>query len=121
MNGNDMNVLQIAAVAQANFSRMEMEEFGYETKTTFWGDLTIAEAFGEKAIRNTFDSVRKNYGNKTEWYTEFVLCLNHKCWAWYNKNNELSQLYSELYYDAHDWVHDNWNEEQLSYYFRITD
>ena len=32
-------------------------ENGYETKTTFWEDFTIADAFGVDAINDTFTAV----------------------------------------------------------------
>ena len=41
-----MNVLQAAAVQQAQFTA-NLAEMGYKTVTTFYADLTIAEEMGE--------------------------------------------------------------------------
>lgn len=31
-----------------------MNVYGYETKTTFWDDFSIAEMFGINAVRDTY-------------------------------------------------------------------
>ena len=43
-------------------------ENGYEIKTTFWSDFTIAEKFGISAIRETFNNAFHNWKNNTESY-----------------------------------------------------
>ena len=49
------------------------------------------------------------------------MVLNHKCWYWYEENNVFSKLYAELWEEYHGWVLDNWKDEDLSYYLKITD
>lgn len=55
-----------------------------------------------------------------------VTVLNHRCWYWYdNGNEELSYLYSELYYKynnlAWDWLEKNGTDEEKHWYFETLD
>ena len=52
-------------------------ENGYEMKTTFWDDFTIADLFGEHAIEDTFNRAFKEWKNKTVDYLS--LSLDEKC------------------------------------------
>lgn len=48
------------------------------------------------------------------------MILNHKCWYWYEKQNEeLSKLYAKLWEEYHGWVLDNWKGEGLGYDLKI--
>lgn len=115
------NVLQIAQIQQANFSRLIMEIGGYETFTTFYGDLTIAESFGESAVIDTFERVLRDWGKNYKYFTEFVLCLNHKIWQHYQKNEALGRLYDTLWRKADDYCLDTFKGEELEYYLQVTD
>lgn len=104
---------------------MEREQFGYERKTTFYADLTIADFFGEKAIKDTYNRVCKSWIHNIEYITEFALCLNHKSWEHSAKkgHNNLVQLYADLWYEIKDKIYDHYknNREALDYFFNITD
>lgn len=95
---------------------------GYETKTTFWDDFSIADVFGKGAITDTYKRAKAEWQNNTEYITEFVMVLNWKCWQHYeNGNKELSKLYSDLYYKADAWCCENLKGDALKYYYRTTD
>lgn len=95
---------------------------GYETFTTFWHDFEIAEKFGVAAIRDTFQRVFAEWKHDYKYLTELVMVLNHKCWDFYNQHMDVySQVYAELYYQAHDYALENLNQDEIAYYFRITD
>ncbi len=97
-------------------------ENGYEMKTTFWDDFSIADAFGLQAIRDTFNNAFHSWRNDVVYITEFVMVLNWKCWYWYDKENYImSQLYSDLYYEADDWCMNNLKGKDLVYYINTTD
>jgi len=99
-----------------------VSEIGYEQKTTFWMDFSIADHFGVDAIKDTYRRAFENWRTNVEYFTELVMILNRKCWYWYGKNNaELSELYSDLFYEAQGWAHDNYKGDDLDYFFRITD
>ena len=90
--------------------------------TTFWSDFRIADAFGVSAIKDTYKRAFEEWKNDYRYLTDLVMVLNHSCWFWYdNENEELSQLYSDLYYQTHDYALENLKGEELSYYFRVTD
>lgn len=95
---------------------------GYECKTTFWDDFTIAEHFGVGGILDTYERAFEAWKEDTEYITEFVMILNWKCWDWYERGKSaVSKLYSDLYYKAHEWCLDNLKGEALDYYLRTTD
>lgn len=98
------------------------EVTGYEPQTTFWQDFSIAEHFGMAAIKDTFRRCFKEWKHDTVYATELALVLNWKSWAWYDLNREeMSRLYSDLFYEVQDYVYEHWDSEATDYYYRITD
>jgi hypothetical protein len=99
-----------------------MRLLDYECQTTFWQDFSIAEKFGKEAIIDTYKRSKKEWGKDKIYGTELSMVLNHKCWFHYEARNiEISQLYSELWAEYHDFVLDNWKSEDLAYYLKTTD
>lgn len=93
-----------------------------EFTTTFWSDFTIADAFGEKAIKDTYKRAFKEWKDNYKYLTDLVIVLNHKCWDHYHGGNQaLSQLYQDLYYEANDYALDNLKGEEFDYYWKKTD
>lgn len=115
------NILQYAYAEQEGFSKAIREMCGYETFTTFWADLTIAEVYGEEAVRETFERVTRDWGQNYKYYTEFVLCLNHKIWRYYEKNETLARVYDTLWRKGDDYARDNYSGEAMDYYWQVTD
>lgn len=113
-------ILEYAARQQAAFSAHIESLNGYKTITTFWGDLTIAEAYGHKAVRDTFANVKKEWAGNYKFWTEFVLCLNHKIWYHYQKDKELARVYDELWREA-DAMAAEWEGDAAAYYYNVTD
>ena len=112
------------------------ELFGYEPKTTFYTDFSIAEQFGEEAIRDTFDRALLEWGRNTEYVTELVMVLNWKSFEHHdrgllaeqrgddletNSQTDLCNLYIDLFEEADDWCMRNLKGDDLSYYIRTTD
>ena len=99
-----------------------MKLLDYGCQTTFWQDFSIAEKFGKEAIIATYKRAKKEWSKDKIYGTELSMGLNHKCWSHYEAQNiEISQLYSELWAEYHDFVLDNWKGEYLAYYLKITD
>lgn len=97
---------------------------GYELKTTFWEDFSIAEKFGVLAIKDTFARVYKEWKDNIEYATELSIVMNLKCWEYYEKHNEkLSQLYEKYYYDMDTYILDSkkYSDKDKSYYLSVTD
>lgn len=99
-----------------------MRLLDYECQTTFQEDFSIAELFGEEAIKDTYRRARAEWERDQVCETELSMVLNHKCWYWYEeRNTKLSQLYAGLWEEWHNWVLENWKGEDLTYYLRVTD
>ena len=95
---------------------------GYETFTTFWKDFSIADIFGIHAIKDTYTRAFNEWKHDYKYLTELVLVLNWRCWHFYDKgNDEYSQLYAHLYYEAAEYACENLSGEAARYYFEITD
>lgn len=121
---NKQNVFEYAATCELGFETMLEDCGSYRRKTTFYSDLSIAEWYGAKDVIDTYRRVMKEWMNNLEYITEFVLCLNWKCWEHHGKGNvPLSKMYSELYYKAEDEVLNHYkdNKSALDYYYRIMD
>jgi hypothetical protein len=116
-------IIKFAAMKEAAWEQMEREEFGYERKTTFYSDLTIADIFGADAVQDTYDRVVKEWLGEIEYITEFCICVNHKSWEHTEDDVELCKLYSKLYYDLKSKIYEHYegNQEALDYFFDITD
>lgn len=53
---------------------------GYKPITTFYTDFSIAEPFGESAIKDTYERAFKIWKSDYKYLTELVMVLNWKCW-----------------------------------------
>lgn len=94
----------------------------YEMKTTFWSDFTIADAFGDKAIKDTFKRAFDEWKTDTVYVTELAIVVNWKCWHWYDKGNMTrSKLYADYYYKVREWCLDHLKGDDLKYYLDTTD
>ena len=96
-------------------------ENGYEIRTTFWSDFTIAEKFGISAIRETFNNAFRNWKTNTEYVTELACVMSWKSCAWYEKNDEYCVQYSDYYHEVDSWCMDNLKGKDLEYYLKWTD
>ena len=118
---NIQNALQYGACEERIIENI-FAETGYERKTTFFSDLSIAEWYGIKEVEDTISRVVKNWFDNVEMFTEFVMCVNHKSWEHYQRENfELSKFYSEKFYELQNMVYENWDSEAQQYYYQITD
>lgn len=97
------------------------EMTGYEPKTTFWEDFSIADAFGMDAIRDTFKRAFKEWRTDVEYLTELSMVLNHKGWYWYERNEAMSRLYFKLWDEVSLWAGENLKGDDAKYYYRTLD
>lgn len=92
---------------------------GYTPKTDIWEVLSEAD---ENKIEDIVEEIFKTVKDDYIYLTEFIMFLNWKCWEHYDKGNEdISELYSKLFYEKQNYAYDHFNDEELSYYFQITD
>lgn len=98
------HVFDYAANEEHTFE-MNLIGTGKERQTTFFADLSIAEWVNEKAVLETVEDVCKHWIDNVEYFAEFILSLNYKCWEWYErKNEEASKFYSNLFYQTYDYA-----------------
>ena len=97
---------------------------GYEMTTTWISDFSIANIFGEKAIRDTCKTAKKLYKDDVVFMAELDVALNLHLWQAYNNGNDkLAKLYDELWREHHDEMltEGRWNDDEFRTYFMITD
>lgn len=93
----------------------------YKPITTFYSDLSIAECFGHKAIKDTYKKVLKSWGKNIQYITEFVMCLNYKIWQLKDLDDETALLYEDLWWESKSYVEKHFKGEELSYYYKTID
>lgn len=94
---------------------------GYEPKTTFWEDFSIADAFGVDAVKDTFERAFKEWKDNVVYLTELTLVLNHKGFQWYERNEAMARLYFKLWEEADGYACENLKGEDAEYYYSVTD
>lgn len=77
-----------------------MLENGYQPKTTFWMDFSIADRFGTEAIVDTYERAFKE---------------------WYEKNDAIARVYDKLWRKADEWAQENLHGKELQYFYEVTD
>ena len=98
------------------------EQTGYKPQTTFWNDFSIAELMdGTAGVKDTYKRAFEEWKNDYKYLTELVLVLNWKAWQYNEKRPELSELYTELYFQADEYALDNLTGEEKRYYLKTTD
>ena len=93
----------------------------YETKTTFWTDFTIADAFGPDAVQDTWERAFAEWKDNPVYLTELSMIMNHKCWQHYTSNKPLSLLYENLYWRTDEFALDTLKGDDLTYYWQTMD
>lgn len=97
-------------------------ETGYKPQTTFWDDFSIADAFGENAIRDTYKRAMDSWKDNYIYLTELVMVLNWKIWQYYEEDNVFYQdLYYDLWCDADIYACNNLTGDELDYFYKTTD
>lgn len=94
---------------------------GYTPKTTFWQDFTIADRFGVKAIKETYNRAFNEWKNNVEYLTELIMVLNWKIYAYYEVNCEIAIVYNELWEKSDEYAMKHLKGKNLNYYLRTTD
>lgn len=96
-------------------------ENGYEMKTTFWEDFSIADASGEDAVVDTYKRAFKEWKKNYIYLTELVIVLNRKIWQWHEKNKTLAKVYNNLWKQADEYACENLKGKEASFFYKITD
>lgn len=94
---------------------------GYEMTTTFMMDFSIADKFGITAIKDTYKRAFEEWKDNYVYLTELVIVLNLKIWEWYEKNEDVAKVYNSLWEEADAYACENLKDDELSFFYRITD
>ena len=94
---------------------------GYEPKTTFYTDFSIADNFGIEAVKDTYNRAFKRWKNDYIYLTELVMALNWKIWEHYKTNMRLAETYQDLWQKADRYACRHLKGDKLSYYYRTID
>lgn len=94
---------------------------GYEPKTTFYTDFSIAEAYGYPAVVDTYNRVMEAWSDDYVFLTELVMVLNWKIWEHYdNGDAPLAKLYDSLWEEADSFAQTHLEEDELDYFYTTT-
>ena len=104
-----------------SFYEQILADTGYQPKTTFWQDFTIADKFGPDAIKDTYERAFEEWKTDKVYLTELVMVLNWKIWEYGEKNPVLAMWYEDLWIKADKWCLDNLKGDDLQYYIQTTD
>jgi hypothetical protein len=91
-----------------------------ELKSTFWSDFTIADAYGEKGVTDTYNR-SKHFISDVSYWKELVLVLNHKIWQHYETNEPLAQVYNRLWAEADQLGRDTFTGDDAKEYYSFLD
>lgn len=93
------------------------------TDSTFWDDFTIADMYGVKAIKDTFNTAFMCYKDNAEMFVELVGVLNHKIWQHHQKNEKLSEEYNRLWLKADEYwsCESKFNDEEKCFIAHVLD
>ena len=97
---------------------------GYKPRTSFYRYFSIADRFGEAAVKGTYQRAFSEWETNHIYLTELSMVLNWKIWEHYESspaNKKLSQLYNDLWEATDAYCQENLKGEELSYYYRNTD
>lgn len=95
--------------------------YGYEPKTTFWQDFSIADVYGITAVKETYKRAFADWKDNYIYLTELTMVLNHKIWQYYGKNDELAHVYNNLWREADAYACDTLKGDELAYFYDTTD
>jgi hypothetical protein len=94
---------------------------GYELQSTFHMDFSIADKFGEKAVKDTYKRAFNEWKDNYVYLTELVIVLNWKILEYYKTNPALAKVYNDLWEKADAYACEHLKGEEASFFYRVTD
>lgn len=94
---------------------------GYEMKSTFYEDFSIADRFGIDAIKDTYKRAFAEWKDDYVYLTELVITMNWKIWEWYEKNEQYAAVYNDLWEKTDAYACENLKGDELSFFYQTTD
>lgn len=97
------------------------EEIGHEPVSTFWTDFSIAEVYGDTAVRDTYRRAVAEWAEDVEYMAELTLVLNWKIWDLYISDIDMAKLYEELWVEHDNFCWETFKDDAARRYWEITD
>jgi len=92
-------------------------------KELFWTRFDIAEICGKNTIKGVAEANFDEYKDDIEGLTMLVMVLNHKSWD--HQNDDLCELYADLYYKYYEkainYLEERNLDKELTYFIRTLD
>lgn len=91
-------------------------------ESTFYADFSVADVYGEKAIKDTYKRCFDGWKDNVRYFTELVAALNHKLWFWHEAAvEEYSLLYDKLWKEADAYGCDHFKGEDFKHFYYVLD
>ena len=96
---------------------------GYKPKTSFYQDFSIADAFGNRAIVDTYKRAYAGWKRNIEYITELYMVLNWKIWEHYQAKPGIAKLYQSLYEELYQKIvnDESFTKDEIRYFYRTID
>lgn len=102
--------------------RMSLEKMlNYKFESSFWEEFSIAENYGPDGIHHHYDIVFEQYKDNLKYLTELVLVLNIKIFIWYGVDDDLGQMYDQLWKETDGYALETLKGDDLHYYLSTLD
>lgn len=100
--------------------------------TTFWLDFGIADRFGERAVRDTYERAFDEWKEDIRYMTALCIVLNHKIWQLFGVDNRLARVYDRLWKRCGRYILEceeagtegekyvNFNKDEVAYFVQAT-
>ena len=97
------------------------ETFDFKLESTFWEEFSIAEDYGSEGVREHYDLVFNQWKDNLKYLTELVLVLNIKIFIWYGVDDDLGQMYDQLWKETDGYALETLKGDDLHYYLSTLD
>lgn len=94
---------------------------GYKPKTTFYIDFSIADNFGDYAIKDTYKRAFKDWKDDVVFLTELAMVLNWKIFEHFETNKQYALIYQDLFMETDEYARKHLTGADLEYYYKTTD
>lgn len=100
----------------------DVEDTGAFDYKGFMQDFRIADAYGPKAIKDTYDRAFNEWKDNVEYFASLVLTLNHQIWIHHGRGNDkTARIYDRLWKQADAWGCEHFTGKDTEYYFQFLD
>ena len=83
------------------------EMTGYECKTAYYQELSIAENFGIQTVKACIRRQLRESMNDYKLLTELVMMVNWRYFRWMDSNPQLAEFYARVYEDLDEYAVDH--------------